>query len=135
MGLFDKVAEMAAGVMGGQGGNGNLIGALVSVLGQQEGGLQGLMAKAQQLGLGDIVQSWIGKGANEPIAPAQVSELLGPDTVNQLASKVGTTAPEVTDQLSQLLPGLIDRISPNGQLPTGGIADIAQQALGSLFKR
>lgn len=135
MGLFDKVAEMAAGVMGGQGGNGALISGLVGLLGQQEGGLQGLMAKAQQLGLGDIVQSWVGTGQNEAIAPAQVSELLGPDTVSQLAEKVGVSSPEVSQQLSDLLPGLIDKISPNGQLPTGGIADIAQQALGSLFKR
>ncbi|WP_158813856.1 YidB family protein [Methylocapsa sp. S129] len=82
------------------------------------GGLSDLVQKFQTAGHGDAVNSWVGPGANAPIQPAQVGSALGQQTISDLARQSGLTEQQLLAQLAQALPGLIDKLSPNGRLPT-----------------
>jgi uncharacterized protein YidB (DUF937 family) len=113
MGLFDAVAGAMGSAGGGQGGD---LMQVVMKLVQQNGGLEGLVAKFQQGGLGEVVQSWISTGPNLPISPDQLGQALGPDALQQL----GAGGQDLLGPLSQLLPQVVDGLTPNGQLPAGG---------------
>jgi len=82
------------------------------------GGLGGLLSQFQQSGLGDVVKSWIGPGQNQPISPNQLGSALGPQIIKVLAQKTGMSEQEISAHLSQILPIAIDKLTPNGRLPT-----------------
>jgi len=82
------------------------------------GGLGGLLDKLQKGGLGDAANSWVGPGQNKPVSPGQLGPALGPDIIKTLAQRSGLSEEELTRQLSQVLPGLVDKLTPNGRLPT-----------------
>jgi uncharacterized protein YidB (DUF937 family) len=112
------VAPPASGGLGGLlgGGLGGLLagGAAGGLL---SGGLSDLVNRFQQSGHGDIANSWIGTGANHAVSPNQLQEALGPDTVNTLAEQAGLSQIDVLSGLSQDLPGAIDQLTPDGQIP------------------
>ncbi|HCU25530.1 MAG TPA: hypothetical protein DF383_10995 [Deltaproteobacteria bacterium] len=81
------------------------------------GGLMGLMQSFQKKGLGDIVGSWISTGENKPISGQQLQQGLGEGIVAMVASRTGLSNADVTQKLSQLLPVLIDKLTPNGKVP------------------
>ena len=91
-----------------------------------DGGLEGMVAKFQQGGMGEIVQSWIGTGGNLPISPDQIQSVLGSEQVQGLTKAMGIDS----SQLASALPGLIDHLTPGGQLPQGGFGDILGQVMG-----
>ena len=78
----------------------------------------GLLNKLQQGGLGNETKSWIGSGQNQPVSPGQLGSALGPNIIKTLAQQSGISEEELTQQLSQALPGLVDKLTPNGRLPT-----------------
>ena len=80
-------------------------------------GLSGLVNNAQSQGLGGVVQSWIGSGANQPIAPQQVQGLIGQDRLQQIATRVGIPPAIASIALSHILPSLVDKLTPEGKLP------------------
>jgi uncharacterized protein YidB (DUF937 family) len=82
------------------------------------GGLGGLLEKFQQGGHGDVTKSWVGSGQNQPISPGSLGSALGPSVIKALSEKTGLSEQEVTAQLSQLLPGFVDKLTPQGRLPT-----------------
>jgi len=82
------------------------------------GGLGGLFDKLQKGGLGDVANSWVGHGQNQPVTPGQLGPALGPDIIKTLAQRSGLSEEELTRQLSQALPGLVDKLTPKGRLPT-----------------
>jgi uncharacterized protein YidB (DUF937 family) len=82
------------------------------------GGLGGLLEKLQQSGHGEVTKSWIGSGQNQPISPGSLGSALGPSIIKALAEKTGLSEQEVTAQLSQILPGFVDKLTPQGRLPT-----------------
>jgi uncharacterized protein YidB (DUF937 family) len=91
---------------------------LSEVLGNgSQGGLNAIVAKLQQAGLGDQVKSWIGNGQNLPITAEQLQEALGSDTAKQLAARFNIPIDQVGKVLAQVLPTAIDHASPNGTLP------------------
>ena len=142
MGLLDSVLGGVLGsLQGGQsagqgGGNADLLKAVVGMLGNDAagGGLGGLVAKFQQGGLGDVVQSWISSGQNMPVSADQISNVLGNDTLGGLAERLGLNPADVAGQLSQVLPQVVDRLTPGGQMPAGGLGSVGD-LLGQLFKR
>jgi uncharacterized protein YidB (DUF937 family) len=81
-------------------------------------GLGGLLNKLQQGGLGNATDSWVGSGQNQPVPPNQLGSALGPDVIKSLAQRSGLSEDELTQQLSQVLPSLVDKMTPNGRLPT-----------------
>jgi uncharacterized protein YidB (DUF937 family) len=140
MGLLDSILGAAMGgnsgqTQGGAAGLGGIIGALANnpqvlqaITGMlandgTQGGLGGLMAKFQQAGLGDVISSWVGSGENKPISGDQISQALGPDTISDLASKLGLNTGDAAGQLSQILPGLIDKLTPQGSAPANGLGN------------
>jgi len=128
MGLLDNLAGQ---ILGGGSNEGNLTRAITHLLGSGEvGGLSGLVQQFASKGLGDIVNSWVGTGANLPISADQIKHGLGSDLVNQLAQKSGLNAQDITSQLSQLLPQVVDKLTPEGKIPEGG--DLLSGGLGIL---
>jgi uncharacterized protein YidB (DUF937 family) len=101
----------AAPQAGSQAGSGEGAGGLLA-------GLGGLLNKLQQGGLGNATDSWVGSGQNQPVPPNQLGSALGPDVIKSLAQRSGLSEDELTQQLSQVLPGLVDKMTPNGRLPT-----------------
>jgi uncharacterized protein YidB (DUF937 family) len=88
------------------------------------GGLGGLLSKLQQGGLGNATNSWVGSGQNQPVAPGQLGSALGPSIIKTLAQQTGLSEDELTKQLSQVLPGVVDKLTPKGRFPT--IAELSQ---------
>jgi len=82
------------------------------------GGLGGLLEKLQTGGLGNVVNSWVGSGQNQPVSPGQLGPALGSNIIKALAQRSGLSEEELTKQLSQVLPGLVDKLTPAGRLPT-----------------
>jgi uncharacterized protein YidB (DUF937 family) len=128
MGLLDSVL---GGMLGGgqqqQGGAGALINIVAGMLANQGGGgagLGGLAEQFQQGGLGDVMNSWVGKGENLPIAPDQLGNVLGGDLLSQLTQQTGMGQSDLLGQLSQLLPQMVDKATPDGAVPAGGLGDI-----------
>jgi uncharacterized protein YidB (DUF937 family) len=143
MGLLDNLLGAANQGLGHQTGGGQDWVTLISGLlanGSLQGGLPGLLQQLQASGLGDQVQSWISTGANQPISGDQLSGALGGagGLLGQLAQQAGVSPVEAGNQLSQWLPQIVDRLTPNGQLPAnlgaGGLGDLAGM-LGGLLNR
>jgi len=82
------------------------------------GGLGGLLNKLEQGGLGDQTKSWVGSGQNQPVSPSQLGQALGPNIIKTLSQMTGVSEDELTKQLSQVLPGVVDKLTPAGRLPT-----------------
>lgn len=122
MGLFDSVMGAVNSHVQQQGGIGNVLSGLLANNGEL-GGLNGLVEKFQQAGLGDAVSSWIGKGENQAISGDQISSALGSDFVTKTASQLGLDPSQLSGQLAQMLPGLIDKLTPNGTAPAGGLGN------------
>jgi uncharacterized protein YidB (DUF937 family) len=82
-----------------------------------QGGLNAIVAKLEQAGLGDQVRSWIGTGQNLPITADQVRQVLGNDTIRQLAAKYNIPVDQISEVLAHQLPVAVDKASPDGKLP------------------
>ncbi|MGH6826819.1 YidB family protein [Methyloceanibacter sp.] len=81
-------------------------------------GLGGLVKQFQQKGLGDTIDSWVNRGKNEDISSRQMSDALGSDVVDQLSRRTGLSRDEVISELAKMLPNVVDRMTPDGRLPT-----------------
>jgi uncharacterized protein YidB (DUF937 family) len=82
------------------------------------GGLGGLLNKLQQGGLGNETKSWVGSGQNQPVSPNQLGQALGPNIIKTLSQMTGVSEDDLSKQLSQILPGVVNSLTPNGRLPT-----------------
>ncbi len=132
MGLLDSITGALSS--GQAGASGTDITALMGGLlnSPQVGGLQGLVQSFSQNGLGDIVQSWIGTGANLPITAQQIMSVLG-GHVQSLSASTGQSGEQLASLLSEHLPGLVDRLTPSGQLPEGNALSAGLGALKGLL--
>ena len=108
MGLLD-------GLIGGVVGAG-MTTALNQIL-ERHGGLQGVVKEFERNGLGATVQSWVGTGPNQPIAPDGINRVLGNDLLQQLAAKTGLSVQDLTQKLAQVLPDAVDKLTPDGVVP------------------
>jgi len=94
------------------------------------GGLGSLLGAFQNKGLGDVAASWVGTGQNQPVSADQVASALGNDTLSQFAGKAGIGLDEAGPVLAALLPMLVDRTTPKGQVPD---ANALEGSLGGLL--
>ena len=137
MGLLDQLAGQVLGGMGsgsGGGGQADLLKIVMSLIQNQEGGLGGLLGKFNQAGLGQQAASWVSTGANMPISGDQLQSALGGDAIGQIASKLGMSSGDASGALAKLLPGLIDQLTPQGQVTEGDALSQGLTALaGKLF--
>jgi uncharacterized protein YidB (DUF937 family) len=123
MGLFDQILGAFGGGSAETPASGPL--AIVQMLASQEGGLSGLLQKFQANGLGDIAQSWISNGENQPISGDLVHQVLGSDFVRQIAEKTGLPLDQASNLIAQNMPQVVDGLTPNGQVEPGESSIIA----------
>lgn len=108
-----------------------LMGSVLSMI-ERSGGVSALIQKLQQGGLADQVSSWIGTGENTPVSGNQILDAFGQTHVQELASEVGLAPEHVSTGLAQLLPQIIDQLTPDGTVPHN---DLLAQGLGLLKNR
>lgn len=140
---LSKGATMASNDLGslldgllGQGGEsdgpsgGTVLGALLAALSDGSGGgspLSGLLDMLTEAGLAEEKESWIGTGENLPVTGAQILQALPEDTLKQVAEQTGVTPDRVATEIAQVLPRTVDRLTPDGRLPSGSLEDAIRQ--------
>jgi uncharacterized protein YidB (DUF937 family) len=151
MGLFDSLASKAMGsLLGGQDANNPDLGALISgvmsgkvdlaaTLGEamnSMGGIEGIQQKFQQSGLGEQFSSWVGKGENLPVTADDLKNALGNQPeMAKAASSLGIDLNSILPMLATILPGLIDKLTPKGEVdPSTAAGPGLQDALAGLLK-
>ena len=131
MGLLDSVVGALAG--GQSGGDNPLLNVVMQLINNpQAGGLGGLVQTFQQGGLGEIVNSWVSSGQNLPISAEQIQSVLGGGKLQDIAAQLGVSPAQASGSLADLLPQVVDKLTPNGQLPEGG--DLLAQGMDMLKK-
>ena len=114
MSLFDDIAGAVMGkVMGGNQGD---MAQIAMEMFNQHGGINGILDKFKQGGLGDLAASWVGTGANLPISADQISSVLGSGQIAEMAAKFGLTPEVLSSQIAQHLPSVVDKMTPNGEV-------------------
>jgi uncharacterized protein YidB (DUF937 family) len=134
MGLLDDVISMASGSLSSGGvppaqHATGLAAILEYVNSPQVGGVVGLQKMFQQGGLGNVISSWIGTGQNLPVSADQLQNVLHSGALQQVAQKAGMDSSQLTGMMASLLPHLIDKMTPNGEVPN---ASALQQMLKGL---
>ena len=133
MGLLDSMLGGVAGqLLGGAGGGtqNNVLSAVMLLL-QQNGGLGNVIAQFEQNGLGAHAASWVGTGANQSISGDQLAQVFGSGAIGQIASQLGMDHGQASGALAQLLPEVINQLTPQGQV-TSQSGDLLSQALSML---
>ena len=130
------LGEMAKGLLGKVRGGGSSQNPLMDIVmglitNPQSGGLQGLIQTFKEKGLGDAMSSWISTDKNQPVSGDQIQSALGGNLIQQIAQQLGSSKSEVSGGLANLLPDIIDKLTPTGKLPEG---DQLSQGLEMLKK-
>ena len=133
-GLGDVLGGMLGGAGGGAGagGLGSVLGGVLAGGAGGAGGLGALLEQFQRAGFGEQASSWVSTGANLPLPPEAIGQVLGEDTLAQIARQAGVSEAEAGAGLAQLLPDVIDRVTPDGQAPdldqlVASVADLTRQ--------
>ena len=131
MGLFDEALNMAKGQMDGASeGQTGLMGIVMQLINNpQSGGLGGLLSQLSQGGLGNAVSSWVGNGENQPVSGEAIQQALGSGKIQELAAQAGISPDALSSGLAHMLPGIVDQLTPNGEVPSG---DLMEQGMGLL---
>ena len=124
MGLFDAVAGAVSGMVSSQlqqhGGMAGVLAGLLANNAQSGGGINGLVNQFAQAGLGNVIQSWIGTGQNLPISAEQITAVLGNGVIGNAARQLGVDPQSAASQIAQILPMVIDQLTPKGNAPQSG---------------
>lgn len=132
LGGMGGLGGIAGAVLGG-GGKGQLLKILLGMLaGGKLGGLDGLMNKFNNNGMQNQLASWVSTRPNEPVSPAQVEQALGTDTVNEIAQQAGMDQTQAAQGLAEVIPQLVDKVTPTGVMPQ---QYIVSDAIGKLSQR
>ena len=139
--LMQLALQMLMSRAGGGGAGGGLGGMLGGMLGGGQsnvsapnmGGLGGIMDAFQKGGLGHLADSWVSQGENMPVSGDQISHVFGQDKISEIANQLGMSHGDVSGGLAQILPQLINHVTPNGQVPQDH--SMIQDALSALLKR
>lgn len=113
MGLFDSVAGAVLGKLGGEKG---AMAQIAVDLFNQNGGLPGVIEKFKTGGFAEEAASWVSKGENLSISAEQITQVLGSDTVENIAGKLGMNPDDISAKIAEYLPQVIDKMTPNGEV-------------------
>jgi uncharacterized protein YidB (DUF937 family) len=132
MSLLDNLEGMAMGKMSGSNPE---AAAVLQMIQNHPGGISGLVQAFHTNGLGGLINSWISTGQNQPVSAAQIQQVLGSAPVQALAQKLGISPEQASSTLSQLLPTVMDKLSPNGSLPDqSNLLQMGESLLASFAK-
>ena len=136
MGLLDGLLGSLLGGLNNNQQSGLM--SAVSGLVTGSGGIGGLLQKFSGHGLGDLVKGWIGTGPNPPATSQNIEQVFGADQLQQLAQQTGVDPSQISGKIAQILPQLVDKLTPHGQpvegqALQGGLASLLQGGLGKLF--
>lgn len=122
-GLDDILGQLTGGqggtATGVRAGGGGLAGMLLPLVGGflENGGLNKILSGFTQQGMGSQAASWVGTGDNEPVSGAEVEQVVGADESSLIAEKLGISNEQASDAVAEVLPRVVDQISPQGELP------------------
>lgn len=126
----DPLSAILGGLTGGSGAGGGGMGNVLLQLGlsmiQQNGGLGGVLGKFRESGLGAQADSWVGTGQNMNIAPDQLQQVFGSGALGDIAAKLGMSQDQAGSALSQMLPELINQLTPQGQVTPDSENSVAE---------
>ena len=128
----DASAPGQGGTIAGIGQSALLMLALQMI--QQNGGLTGILGKLRQTGLGEHADSWVGTGANLPVSEDQLSQVLGSGAIGRIAQQCGIAPGAAAGGLAQMLPQIINQLTPDGQVPSNHGA-LLEQAMAAFAAR
>ena len=120
------------GAAPGGGGLGDILGQVLGGGTSSGGGLADLLSRFQAAGFGEQARSWVGTGQNMPISPDALEQVFGRGGLAEIARRAGVSERDATQGLSQLMPEVVDRVTPGGQVPT---ADSLLASVDALARR
>ena len=128
MGLLDQITGALGQQPGGSGQNNQLMQLALNLINSHPGGLQGLVQQFMQAGLGQQAQSWVSTGQNLPISAEQITQVLGSGQLRDIAKQLGIDHTDAAGGLADLLPQVVNHLTPNGAVQD----DLVQQGLSLL---
>ena len=136
MSLLD-IAAQALGGANVAGGSSTAISEVMNLVNCYPGGIGGLVGAFEKNGLGGVASSWVGTGANQPVSSQQVQSGLGNEAISSIASKLGVSPDIASGVVAQLLPHVVDHMTPGGQIPAGGgdMLSMGENILKGLLNR
>ncbi len=124
MGILDGIIKGIGGKFFGGAEQGGIMEQVLGLINNpQTGGLSGLVEQFTSKGMGGLVSSWIGTGENQPVSGEQIEQTFGKDKIQEIAQKLGISGADASGGLAALLPQMIDKLTPEGKLPEGGMLD------------
>jgi uncharacterized protein YidB (DUF937 family) len=131
----DPLSSILSGLSGGgaRGSGGGMLLQIALMMLQQNGGLEGVLGKFRQAGMGAQADSWVGRGENMNISPGQLQQVFGSGSLNDIASQLGMSQQQAGSTMSQMLPELINQLTPQGEV-TSESNDAVADALNSLSR-
>ncbi len=134
MGLLDQLKGKLAQSLGGDANLNNLLEQAMGLINNPAtGGLPGVIDAFKNKGLGDLVASWISTGKNLPVSAEQILQVLGPEKIGQIAQQAGMSGETLSLQLSVYLPQIIDKLTPNGEMPNASVLEDGLSILKKTF--
>ncbi|HET9271963.1 MAG TPA: YidB family protein, partial [Vicinamibacterales bacterium] len=130
-GAQSPLGPILASLSGGNQSTGSGLLSAVMMLLQQNGGLGNVVSQFERSGLGTQAASWVGTGANQSISGDQVAQVFGSGAIGQIASQLGMDHGQASGAMAQLLPEVVNQLTPQGQI-TGDSGDMLSQALSML---
>jgi len=136
MGLLDGLLGSLLGGLNNNQQSGLM--SAVSGLVTSSGGISGLMQKFSGQGLGDLMKGWVSTGPNPPATAQHIEQVFGADRLQQIASQTGIDPSQISGHIAQVLPQIVDKLTPQGQPLEGGalqqgLSSLLQGGLGKLF--
>lgn len=136
MSLLDMAGQLLGGQKGGA-ANQSALTAVLDMVNNHPGGLPGLISAFEQNGLGGVVSSWVSPNTpNQSISGDQVQNVIGGTQLQELATKLGVPPAAASGVVAQLLPSIVDHLTPNGQVPANGsnLMEMGEGLLRSFLK-
>lgn len=135
MGLLGNLLNMAVSKTSGGGVDQASLSTIMELMNNSDGGIQGVVGKLKSAGLESVVNSWIGTGKNKGISASQITNILGPELIGKIASKLGLSQSGAASKVAMLLPLIIDKLTPDGDASSLGKGINIESILGSLLKK
>jgi len=135
MGLLDSVIGVLSGARSSAGSGDTLSAVLRMLADDGDGvGVEGLRERFEDHGLSQVWASWVGRGDNLPISPDELQRVLGSETVEDISQQLGMSHRAAADRLSQMLPYVLDKLTPQGRVPEEGLGDMGT-LIGKMGRR